>query len=72
MKSPYDCANISGEYHRDVDDFEWLCRRCHMVKDGRLEKLIRWNKRGKLLTVEQLKAGIKVITESPYFELLNK
>ncbi len=33
-------ANISGEYHRDVIDWEWLCRRCHMVKDGRIKVLI--------------------------------
>lgn len=36
---PYDLANISGNYKRDVNDFEWLCRKCHMKKDGRLEKL---------------------------------
>lgn len=38
-KEPYDLANISGEYKRDVDDFEWLCRSCHMKKDGRLKNL---------------------------------
>lgn len=31
-----DLANISGEYKREVSDWEWLCRRCHMKKDGRL------------------------------------
>lgn len=36
---PRDLANISQEYHRDVNDFEWLCRKCHMTKDGRLEKV---------------------------------
>ncbi len=36
---PYDLANISGKYKRDVNDFEWLCRRCHMESDGRLKKL---------------------------------
>lgn len=35
---PHDAANISGTYKRDINDFEWLCRRCHMLKDGRLEK----------------------------------
>jgi hypothetical protein len=34
-----DIANISGEYKRDLNDWKWLCRRCHMVSDGRLEKL---------------------------------
>ena len=37
---PYDLANISQEYKRDVNDFEWLCRSCHMKKDGMLEKFI--------------------------------
>lgn len=34
---PYDLANISQEYKRDLLDWEWLCRKCHMAKDGRLE-----------------------------------
>ncbi len=46
VKPPQDCANISGQYLRDVNDYEWLCRRCHMIKDGRLEKIILRNKRG--------------------------
>lgn len=33
-----DTANISGKYLRDLSDWEWLCRRCHMSKDGRLQK----------------------------------
>jgi len=37
---PYDVANISGEYKRDINDFEWLCRKCHIKKDNRLEKLM--------------------------------
>ena len=39
-----DAANISQEYKRDLDDWEWLCRLCHMTKDQRLEGLIRRNK----------------------------
>ena len=35
---PSDLANVSGEYKRDINDFEWLCRRCHMKKDGRLKR----------------------------------
>lgn len=34
-----DLANISGLYLRNCNDFEWLCRSCHMKKDGRLENL---------------------------------
>jgi len=33
---PKDLANISGQYRKDVDDYEWICRKCHMEKDGRL------------------------------------
>jgi hypothetical protein len=32
----YDLANISGKYKRDINDFRWLCRKCHMLEDGRL------------------------------------
>jgi hypothetical protein len=39
-KLPCDLANISGEYSRDLDDWEWLCRKCHMINDGRLARLI--------------------------------
>jgi len=38
-KKPMDLANISGKYRRDVNDFEWLCRSCHMKKDGRMKNL---------------------------------
>ena len=31
-----DLANISQKYKRDLDDWEWLCRRCHMKKDDRM------------------------------------
>lgn len=45
---PYDLTNISGKYKRDVNDFEWLCRRCHMIKDGRLKNNLRLaQKKGK-------------------------
>ncbi len=29
----FDLANISGEYKRDIDDFVWLCQRCHRKFD---------------------------------------
>lgn len=35
-----DLANISQQYKRDLDDWKWLCRRCHMESDGRLEKFL--------------------------------
>lgn len=30
-----DAANISQKYYRSINDFEWLCRKCHMKKDRR-------------------------------------
>ena len=26
---PYDLANISGKYKREINDYNWLCRSCH-------------------------------------------
>ena len=34
-KKPLDLANISQEYKRDLNDWEWLCRSCHTLKDRR-------------------------------------
>lgn len=42
---PRDLANKSGEYKRDLDDWEWLCRTCHMATDGRLLKIGHYRKR---------------------------
>jgi len=41
---PKDLANISGKYLRDINDFEWLCRSCHMKKDGRINNLKQFKK----------------------------
>ena len=38
VRKPYDLANVSGEYKRDINDFEWLCRRCHMELDDRMNR----------------------------------
>ena len=35
---PLDLSNISGKYLRDLNDWQWLCRKCHMLSDGRLER----------------------------------
>ena len=51
LAPPRDLANKSGKYKRALTDWYWICRRCHMVIDGRLEKLreriIAQNKAGK-------------------------
>lgn len=38
---PKDLANVSPTYNpetytRDISNWQWLCRRCHMIKDGRI------------------------------------
>jgi len=35
-------ANISENYKRDINDWIQLCRRCHMIKDKRLENLKKY------------------------------
>lgn len=32
-KKKLDLANISGKYKKDINDYEWLCRSCHKIKD---------------------------------------
>ena len=34
-----DLANISQKYSLFISDWEWLCRSCHMIKDGRMLNL---------------------------------
>ena len=41
-RQAYDLANISQKYKRDVNDFEWLCRKCHMTEDGRMLNLRKY------------------------------
>jgi len=54
-KKPYDLANISGEYKRDINDFEWLCRKCHMKSDDRLQNLIKFSKAKRISDEEKKK-----------------
>jgi hypothetical protein len=53
-RPPHDLTNKRGNYNRDFSEWEWLCRRCHMIKDGRIELLEKtqfkkgvtpWNKK---------------------------
>ncbi len=39
INKAHDFANISGQYKRDVNDYKCLCRKCHMIEDGRLKNL---------------------------------
>jgi hypothetical protein len=40
---PYDLAN-KGVYNRELKNWKWLCRRCHMIEDGRMNKFIKRKK----------------------------
>ena len=42
---PYDLTSIDDRYTRNVEDWQWLCRRCHMESDGRLIRFTNLNKR---------------------------
>ncbi len=42
---PYDLANISGKYKRNVNDYEYLCRSCHVKSDKRLKMLREFSKK---------------------------
>jgi hypothetical protein len=39
LEKKLDLANISGLYKREITDWTWLCRKCHMLSDGRLNRL---------------------------------
>jgi hypothetical protein len=43
-RPPKDLANISGQYKRDINDYKWICRRCHMKEDGRMFNFINSSK----------------------------
>jgi len=39
LTTKLDIANISGEYKRDLSDFKYLCRKCHIMRDGVINNL---------------------------------
>lgn len=43
LSKKLDLANISGDYKRDMDDWNYLCRKCHMLSDGRFSRLMNRN-----------------------------
>lgn len=50
IKPPLDMANISGLYKRDLSDWEYLCRACHMKSDGRIELMVERNISNRILS----------------------
>ena len=41
-RPPFDLASISHKYTRELSDWQWICRRCHMIKDGRIKNLVQF------------------------------
>jgi hypothetical protein len=55
-----DASNISGKYKREISDYEWLCRKCHLEKDGvsdkeRMRKIQRLSVISKMKNIENRK-----------------
>ena len=48
IRPPLDLANKTGKYLRDLNDWEYLCRKCHMDGDGRAKKASEFQKSRKL------------------------
>ena len=65
-----DAANISGKYKRDLSDYRYLCRRCHMNEDGRMAKLAPKKKviaefeDGKIIVFESITETLKHLSVS--------
>lgn len=63
-----DLANTSGLYKRDILDYKWTCRKCHITNDGRIIKnlilfkkgMIPWNKGTKGLMLINLNKKLKI------------
>jgi hypothetical protein len=47
-------SNISGEYKRDVNDYQWVCHKCHLYFDGSIQVLVEAGKKYNLLHPENL------------------
>jgi len=41
---PKQVANISNKYKRDLSDYQWLCVKCHLIKDGTINNLVPNNR----------------------------
>jgi hypothetical protein len=48
VKLSFDLACVTGIYNRELSNWQYLCRTCHMKSDGRLDLIHRsrppWNK----------------------------
>lgn len=69
---PYDLANISGKYKRDIKDYKWVCRHCHMVEDGRIEENLKRLKMSQMLiSKNRIKRNKEINLKCPLCESYN-
>mgnify|MGYP001609406349 CR=1 FL=1 len=54
-----DLANISQKYLRELSDWEWLCRSCHMIKDGRMDIIHRKGRKCSPETILKMRKNTK-------------
>jgi len=56
----YDLANVTGIYKRDLSNWKYLCRRCHMWFDGRLAAR---DKKGRWASPKQMKVYSPLLSQ---------
>lgn len=71
-KPPLDLANITGIYNRDSKNWKYICRRCHMVSDGRIKNLRVGNNGGSEHPMFGRKHSIKSIKRMKRVWILKK
>jgi len=49
LKKVLELSNNNHTYKRNLSDWEWICRKCHMWKDGRQFNLKQYGKQTKTI-----------------------
>ena len=63
-KKKLDLANKSGKYLRDINDYEWICRKCHVKSDKRLCMLRDFSKKYGFKKGNPYRFVPKILTET--------
>lgn len=73
VRNALDLANKTNLYLRELSDWEYLCRICHMTKDGRLKKLTYFAQaRKKVKRVPCSICGEEYMQKHPHQRLCSK
>lgn len=65
-KPSYDLANKSGKYLRDLSDWEYICRSCHMIKDGRMKVLHKYRRNIKTEDIKIFYNQVKSLSKTAH------